>query len=207
MRSMPPTGWNMVACWVKFSSNSMARPHVGVEQHAERNRIAPHAGLSGRRPAGSCSPRGSSLGRRGRARGRRSCCRNASIRSLSLRGQFLVERAAVDRLAEQLGDFAARIVDRLAQLDRPAVVRRRIVQQRAAAGVDLDLQRHAELAAIAEHGLMMAGEPRRPGIPVEAVVEVADLARAVGHARAWCRAVRSNCVRPRDRGLRARVQS
>ena len=100
---------------------------------------------------------------------------------LVMRGQFLIERAAVDRLAEQFGDFAARIVDRLAQLDRLAVIGRGIVQQRAAIGIDLDLERDAELAAIAEHGLMMAGEPRRPRVPVQALVEFADLAGAVGH--------------------------
>ena len=100
---------------------------------------------------------------------------------MSCAGEFLVEGAAVDRLAEQLGDFSARVVDRLAQLDRPAVIGRRIVQQRPAIGIDLDLERDAELVAIAEHGLMMAGKPRRPRVPVQPLVELADLAGAVGH--------------------------
>ena len=98
-----------------------------------------------------------------------------------MRGQFLVERAAVDRLAEQLGDFPAGVVDRLAQLDRLAVVRRRIVQQSAAIGIDLDFEGDAEFSAITEDGLMMAGKPRRARIPIQALIEVADLARAVGH--------------------------
>jgi len=64
----------------------------------------------------------------------------------------------------------------LAQLDRAAVVRGRIVQQCAAIGIDLDLDGNAELSAITEDGLMMAGKPRRARIPVQALVEVADLA-------------------------------
>src|SRR5215831_3596903 len=100
---------------------------------------------------------------------------------LVVRGQFLVERATVDCLAEQLGDFPARVVDRLAELDRPTVVRRRIVQQCAATGINLDLEGDAELSAITEDGLMMAGKSRRARIPVQALVEVADLARAISH--------------------------
>src|SRR5258708_34099164 len=97
-------------------------------------------------------------------------------RLLVVGGQFLVERAAVDRLAEQLGDFPARVVDRLTQVDRVAVVRRRIVQQSAAIGINLDFEGDAELSAITENGLMMAGKPRRARIPIQALVEVADLA-------------------------------
>ncbi len=93
-----------------------------------------------------------------------------------VRGQFLVERAAVDRLCEQLRDFPAGVVDRLAQLDRLALVRCRIVQQCAAIGIDLDLEGDAKLSAITEDGLMMAGKPRWARIPVQALVEVADLA-------------------------------
>ena len=77
--------------------------------------------------------------------------------------------------------FSARVVDRLAQLDRLAVVRRRIVQQCAAIGINLDLEGDAELSAITEDGLMMAGKSRRARIPVQALVEVADLARAISH--------------------------
>ena len=99
---------------------------------------------------------------------------------LVARRQLLIERAAIDRLAEQLRDFAARIVDGLAHLDRLAAIRGRIEQQRAAAGIDLDLERDAQLPAIAEKGLMMAGHARRAGIPVEVLIEFADLARAVG---------------------------
>src|SRR5262249_31032044 len=100
---------------------------------------------------------------------------------LVVRGQFLVERATVDRLAEQLGDFTARVVDRLAQLNRSAIVRRRIVQQCAATAINLDLEGDAELSAITEDGLMMTGKPRRACIPVQALIEVANLARAVSH--------------------------
>src|SRR5262249_44777863 len=72
------------------------------------------------------------------------------------------------------------VVDRLAQLDRPPGVDRLVHEQRAAAGIDLDLERDAELPAIAEHALVVAGQPRRTGVPVEAVIEIAELARAVG---------------------------
>jgi len=50
------------------------------------------------------------------------------------------------------------------------------VQQCAAIGIDLDLEGDAELSAITEDGLMMAGKPRWARIPVQALVEVADLA-------------------------------
>src|SRR5262249_51949157 len=74
-----------------------------------------------------------------------------------------------------------RVVDRLAQLNRSAIIRRRIVQQGAAAAINLDLERDAELSAITEDGLMMTGKPRRARIPVQALIEVAGLARAVSH--------------------------
>src|SRR5262249_23140655 len=45
--------------------------------------------------------------------------------------------------------------------------------------IDLDLERHAELPAIAEHGLMVARQPRRAGVEVEIRIELADLSRAV----------------------------
>ena len=109
------------------------------------------------------------------------CRRNASHPLLVAGGQFLIQRSAVEGLAEQFRDFPAHVVDGLAHLDRLAAVRRRIEQQCAAAGIDLDLQRDAELAAIAENGLMMAGHARRAAIPVQVLIEFADLARAVGH--------------------------
>src|SRR5258708_21804784 len=102
--------------------------------------------------------------------------RDGEQRVLVVRRQWLVERAAVDLLVEQLGAFPARVVDRLTQLDRLAVVRRRIVQQSAAIGINLDFEGDAELSAITENGLMMAGKPRRARIPIQALVEVADLA-------------------------------
>src|SRR5262249_44925195 len=56
---------------------------------------------------------------------------------------------------------------------------------RAAAGVDLDLERDAKLAAIAEYGLVMARDAGRAGVPIEVGIELTDLARylarAVGH--------------------------
>ena len=150
-------------------------PHVGVEQHAEGHRIAPYAGLLGRAWQGFVA----GARRAFVAQIRRQVpimLQEGEHPLLVVRGQFLVERAAVDRLAEQLGDFPAGVVDRLAQLDWLALVRCRIVQQCAAIGIDLDLEGDAKLSAITEDGLMMAGKPRWARIPVQALVEVADLA-------------------------------
>ena len=88
-------------------------------------------------------------------------------------GKFLVERAGAHRLAEQFGDGAAHVVVRLAHLDRLAAIGGGVVEQRPAVGVDLDLHGDAELAAIAEHRLVCARNPRRSGIEVEVLVECA----------------------------------
>ena len=158
-------------------------PHVDVEERAERHRIAPLAGLLARRRqalvAGARRALEDEVGREvaiGAQEGEHAL--------LVMRAELLVERAAIDRLAEQLGDFAAHVVVGLAHLDRLGAVRRRIVEPRVAAGVDLDLERDAELPAIAEHGLVGARNPRRPRIPVHFGIEFAELAGAVGHVDA-----------------------
>ena len=71
----------------------------------------------------------------------------------------MVERALVERLGQQLRQPAARVVDRLAHLDRFAAVRAGIEQKRATACIDLDLKGDVEFAAIAQHRLMMARQP------------------------------------------------
>src|SRR5262249_10822610 len=98
--------------------------------------------------------------------------------------QLLIERAAIDGLGKQLRDRPARVVDGLTHLDRVAAVRGRVEEPRSTAGINLDLERHAELLTIAENRLVMARKASRAGIPVELRVKVADLAGAVGQVDA-----------------------
>src|SRR5713226_5136845 len=130
MRSMPPTGWNMVAWKSKPSSNSTAL-HRSISRSV-RNATGSRRSLEheiGRQIPVGLQERDHAL--------------------LVLRGQLLIERAAVERLAEQLGNLAARIVMGLAHLDGLAAIGGRVVEAGAAAGVDLDLERDAEFLAIA----------------------------------------------------------
>src|SRR6202030_1809149 len=76
---------------------------------------------------------------------------------------------------------AARIVVGLAHLDRLAAIRSRIVEPRATAGVDLDLECDAEFLAIAEDGVMGARDARWTGVPVHLGIEFAQLSCAVVH--------------------------
>ena len=67
-------------------------------------------------------------------------------------GDVLVERALVDAFGEQFGDVAAGVVDHPALLDGLAAIQLVGLHERAARGVDLDLEGNVELAAITEHG-------------------------------------------------------
>ena len=62
-----------------------------------------------------------------------------------------------------------------------AIVGRRIMQQRTTIGIDLDFERDTELPAVTNHRLMMTGQPRCARIPIELLIEFADLPRAVRH--------------------------
>lgn len=77
----------------------------------------------------------------------------ATVTPWPVRNELLVERTDVDGLAEQLGDLAARVVDGLAQLDRPAAVRRR-VQELAAdlTSILLDLEDRSRPRGGSERG-------------------------------------------------------
>ena len=97
---------------------------------------------------------------------------------LVLEAQVLVEGALVHRLGQQLGDVAAGVVDPLAHLQLLAAVGPEVG---AAAGVDLDLQRHAQLAAIGQQPLVMAGNARRPRVHVEPVGEAHGLRLLADH--------------------------
>ena len=155
-------------------------PHVDVEQRAERHRIAPLAGLLARRRQALVA--GARRALEGEVGREVAIGAQEGEHALLVAGvELLVERAAIDRLAEQFRDLAAHVVVGLAHLDRLAAVRRRIVEPRVAAGVDLDLERDAELPAIAEHGLVGARNAGRAGIPVHLRIELADLPGAVGH--------------------------
>ena len=93
--------------------------------------------------------------------------------------QLLVERMPVDRFGQQLGDMSARVVDDPALFDRLAVEGARRLQPRAARHVDLDLERHAKLAAVAEDVRVDRRQARRARVEVLAVAELAALRRAV----------------------------
>ncbi len=95
-------------------------------------------------------------------------------------GQFLIERAPLDTLGQQFGDMAAGIVFHLPVLHRLAAFEVVRLQEGAARGVDLNLQRDTQLAAVAEHGLVHRRQPCRAYILVEAFPEGAFLRKAGG---------------------------
>jgi hypothetical protein len=75
-------------------------------------------------------------------------------------GQLLVQRALVDGLGQQLGEGAARVVDGLALGDHLAGE----VQLGRTVGVDHHLQRHAQLLAIAEDGVVPLRDAGGPAL-------------------------------------------
>ena len=86
-------------------------------------------------------------------------------------GQLSVQGALVDRLGQQFGDMAAGVVDPLAQLDRLAAVGLVTPQKGAAADIDLHFERHAQLAAIGQQALMVAGNAGRARIHVDVLLK------------------------------------
>ena len=86
-------------------------------------------------------------------------------------GQFLVERAAVDRLGEQFAEAPAHVISELAVGEGPAAE----LRASGAVDVDHDLHRHAESAGIAEDGMMVMGDAGGAGVEIEARREAADL--------------------------------
>ncbi len=93
-------------------------------------------------------------------------------------GQLLVQSAPVDGLGQQLGDVAARVVDGPTHLDGGRVLGR---EEGAAAGIDFHLQGHAQSAAIAQHPLMVAWQPRGTGVEILTVGKGGDLVVLAGH--------------------------
>ena len=87
----------------------------------------------------------------------------------------MVQRAVGDAFCQKFGDMAAGVVYDLALDHGLAVVDGIVLQERGAAGVNLDLKRHAELAAVAEHVLVDGGQARWANILVIAGVEGAVL--------------------------------
>src|SRR3546814_11505630 len=106
------------------------------------------------------------------------------------RCERLVERALAERLGEQLGDMAPRVVDGRAHPD-PLAVRAHDIGR--SARIDLYLQRHVELACVAEDALMKARAAGRCGLEIDPVgtayglcgLAVPKIGRAAGRARVW----------------------
>ena len=96
----------------------------------------------------------------------------------------VVEAAAVDGFAEEFADVASRVGHGLAEAEGFAAVGGWGLEVGAAAAVDFGFQCHAEGAAVAEHGLVVAGQAGGAGVEIFAVREVADLLGAVGHVDA-----------------------
>ncbi len=94
--------------------------------------------------------------------------------------ELLVESALADALGQQLAHMAARVVHHAALGDSYAAVQLVVLHQRAARGIDLDLERNAQFVAVAKHGVVRGGQARGPGVEVVALLEGAGLARAVG---------------------------
>ena len=93
----------------------------------------------------------------------------------------LVERALVERLGEKLGEMAGDVAAHLALADWLAVERAVVLEQRVAIVVDDHLERHAELAAIAEDRGVVLGQPRRPGVEIKMLAAApCDRLHAVG---------------------------
>ena len=102
------------------------------------------------------------------------------MRSRSSTVTLLIERAFLDAFGEQFADMAARVVNHAALGNSRAAVQLVALHQRAARGVHFDFKRDAQLAAVAEHGVVRGGQSRGPGVEVVALLEGAGLARAVG---------------------------
>jgi hypothetical protein len=94
-------------------------------------------------------------------------------------GEVLVERAVGDALGEQFADVAAGVVDDLALDHGLAAVGGIVLQEGGAAGVDLDFELDAELAAVAQHGGVHGGQARGADVLVVAGIEGAALRAAV----------------------------
>ena len=96
------------------------------------------------------------------------------------RRNLFVERAFADAFRQQLGNVAARIVHCPAFRHRIPAVQLVALHQRPARRVHFHFERHAQLPAIAEHGVMDRRKPRRARIEIVPLVEAARLAHAAG---------------------------
>jgi hypothetical protein len=85
----------------------------------------------------------------------------------------------MNALGEKLGDVAAGVVDDSALGDRSAAVELVTLHECAARGVDFDLERDAELVAVAEHGVVNGGQARGAGVEVMIGLPVTGLASAI----------------------------
>ena len=94
-------------------------------------------------------------------------------------GDVLVERAVANALGEQLADVAAGVVDDLALHHGLAAVGCVVLQEGGAAGVDLDLEFDAELAAIAEDGGVDGRQAGGADVLIVAGIEGAGLGGAI----------------------------
>nr|WP_278254116.1 hypothetical protein [Sphingobium sp. BYY-5] len=91
------------------------------------------------------------------------------------RVERLVEAARSQGCFEQFGQMATQVVGGLPQAQRPG----RVGDEGTAAAIDQDLQRNMQIAAQAQYAVMMAGNARRPGVEIEAGVEIHRLALPV----------------------------
>ena len=169
--SMPPTGWNIGACPVPSMTERIRLRKSGLQQRVEVVRIARAA--RGRLLVGAIGGVEVALGDEERDEA-----------FLVLRGQRHVERVLIDHLGHQLARVAEHVGLHLAQ-PHPLVRERAdvvalVVEVGGLALVDEDLQRHAQLLAVAEHAGVPVRQPPRTAVVVLAFVEVADLGFAAG---------------------------
>ncbi len=95
-----------------------------------------------------------------------------------LTAQYVIEGIALHRFGQQAGHMPARIVDRLADRER------RLPQigpyLGAVAAVDQHFQGHTEFAAIVEERAVLARNPGRAGVEIQARIEGHGLRAAIG---------------------------
>src|SRR5215469_7100082 len=86
----------------------------------------------------------------------------------------------IDGFRKKFGDISAGIINYLALLNRLAAVQILALHQRAARGIDLNLQRYAQFFAITQNVVMNRRQACRTGIEVVVAFPVACLDGAVG---------------------------
>ena len=170
MRSMPPTGWNMVACMSNRLFEKDAVPEVGVEQGVHVDGLAEDAGLVAGAGFGGVAGAVATAVFAGVVE--RAVDAEEAEHAVAVGGgDVLVERAVADAFGEEFGDVAAGVVDDLALDHGLAIVGGVVLQEGGAAGVDFNLELDAELAAVAEHVAMDGRETRGADVLIVAGVE------------------------------------